>query len=172
MATPRTSRALQIAGVTVSKCKRRLTLDEALTKEVGRALTDEVVDEPVDEATTEEGSVEGGGVEQLDKERQGVEPIEQDHQNNDPLIDMDCSTSSSSTKQKRKLLASTLAMMKKYKLQRKACRRFKISRNLLKTNKKRQGRKKVSLSTVKEVKNFYEVNVTQLPDTKFVSKQN
>ncbi len=61
--------------------------------------------------------------------------------------------------------------MKKYKLQRKACRRFKISRNLLKTNKKRQGRKKVSLSTLKEVNNFYEVNAMQLPVKTFVSKK-
>lgn len=73
---------------------------------------------------------------------------------------------------KRKLLATSLSNMKKFKLQRQASKRFGVSRKLLSKAKRfRAGRKSISASTVKQVEAFYERHSKQLPDKKLVSKK-
>ena len=74
-------------------------------------------------------------------------------------------------KPKRKVLAATLSSMKKYKLQREACRRFKINRKLLQSKRKRRGKMALRLDVIREVKSFYESNSIQLPYKKLVSKK-
>ncbi|XP_072172303.1 uncharacterized protein [Diadema setosum] len=74
-------------------------------------------------------------------------------------------------KKSRKILASTLHLMKKYRLQRQACKRFGVNKKLINKKLSKQGRPKVNLETVKQVHEFYEVNSSEMPDKRLVSKK-
>lgn len=72
----------------------------------------------------------------------------------------------------RKILATTLSSVKRYKLQRSTAKKIGVSRKLIsKAIKHQAGRKKLQRSIVKVVEDFYETVANQLPDKKLVSKK-
>ncbi|XP_038055189.1 uncharacterized protein LOC119727393 [Patiria miniata] len=73
----------------------------------------------------------------------------------------------------RQLLASTLAVLKKYKKQEYAVRRFGISRKMMRMNRPENYRngKELCTDTVKIVHKFYQENSAEVADKKAVSKK-
>ena len=73
---------------------------------------------------------------------------------------------------KKRLLIQSLAVMKKYRLQRKVCRHFNVSsRTLTLSTTKKASKRAVSETTKNHVIKFYEQCAVVLPDKKLISKK-
>ena len=73
--------------------------------------------------------------------------------------------------QMKRAITSTLQVCKKYKMQRRLCKTFRISRKVMKPKPTTAHKKKITPEIKKTVQEFYQENAITLPHKRYVSKK-